>query len=122
MASNKRRHANAIPLASFATWTVIGLFVCAAGLGYVFCKNQLHATGAQIKALERELADLRNRNEVAAAHIANLSSTRALQERYDSGFIKLKPITDDRIVAVTGAPADPAAGGLRAVANRPPQP
>lgn len=117
MATNKRRHANAIPIASFATWMVIGLFACIAGLGYVYCKNQLHTTGAQIKALERELADLRNKNEVARTHIANLSSTRTLQERFDSGFIKLTRITDDRIVMVGGQSAAGSAADLRPVSN-----
>ncbi|HEV7866476.1 MAG TPA: hypothetical protein VGO90_02265, partial [Chthoniobacteraceae bacterium] len=74
MSLNKRRHANAIPIASFATWLVIGIFACGSGLGYVWCKNQLHATGRTIKALERELSDLRNKNEVACAHIMHLSS------------------------------------------------
>lgn len=122
MATNKRRHANAIPIASFATWMIIGLFACAAGLGYVYCKNQLHTTGRQIKALERELADLRNRNEVSRTHIAQLSSTRALQERFDSGFIKLTRITDDKIVMVSGQAGERAGNELRPVSNKPLQP
>ena len=119
MALNKRRHANAIPIASFATWMVMGIFACGAGLGYVYCKNQLHTTGAQIKALERELADLRNRNEVARTHVANLSSTKTLQERFDSGFIKLTRISDDKIVMVSGKDADRAGSELRPVSNQP---
>jgi hypothetical protein len=100
MATNKRRHANAVPIASFATWMVIGLFVLIAGLGYVYCKNQLHTTGAQIKKLESELSELRNRNESARTNIAHLSSTKTLQDRFDSGFITLTPITDDKVVTV----------------------
>ncbi len=104
MAINKRRHANAIPIASFATWMVIGLFACVAGLGYVYCKNQLHTTGAQIKQLEKDLVDLHHRNESTRASIVALSSTRAIQERVESGMIALTPITDDRIVIVTDRP------------------
>ena len=117
MPFNKRRNANAVPLASFATWMVIGLFVCIGGLGYVWCKNQLHTTGSKIKALERELADLRNKNEVARAHIAQLSSTKALQDRFDTGFIKLTKITDDHLIAIRNQADAPAGNELRAVSN-----
>ncbi len=117
MPVNKRRNANAVPLASFATWMVIGLFVCIGGLGYVWCKNQLHTTGSKIKALEREYADLRNKNEVARAHIAQLSSTRALQDRFDTGFIKLAKITDDHLIAIRNQPAGQPGNELRAISN-----
>jgi len=116
-ASNRRRHANAIPLASFATWAVIGVFACGGGLGYVWCKNQLYSTGTEIKSLERELAELQNKNEVALSKIAQLSSTAKLQERYNSGFIKLVPIANDHIAVMTnGVPASKA-GELRAISN-----
>lgn len=117
MSTNRRRHANAIPIASFMTWAVIGLFACVGGLGYVWCKNQLYTTGTEIKTLERELADLRNKNEVALSKIAQLSSTAKLQERYDSGFIKLVPITNDRIVVLTNTAPVRNSSELRAVSN-----
>ena len=117
MSANKRRHANAVPIASFVTWVVMAIFVCSAGVGYVWCKNQLHTTGANIKSLERELVDLRNKNEVSRAHIAQLSSTKALQDRFDTGFIKLTKITDDRIVAVRSQAGSNPANELRAVSN-----
>jgi hypothetical protein len=117
MPVNKRRHANAVPIASFVTWLVIGLFVCGGGLGYVWCKNQLHTTGSQMKQLERELSDLRNKNESARSHIAQLSSTKALQDRFDTGFIKLSKITDDRIVSIQPAGGSRPGNELRAVSN-----
>lgn len=115
--ANKRRHANAVPIASFATWIVIALFTAAGGLSYVWCKNQLHTTGGRIKDLERELADLRNENEVARAHIAQLSSTKALQDRFDTGFIKLAKISDSRIVTLPNKGGSESANELRAVVN-----
>lgn len=118
MSVNKRRHANAVPIASFVTWVVMALFVCGAGIGYVWCKNQLHTTGATIKSLERELIDLRNKNEVSRAHIAQLSSTKALQDRFDTGFIKLTKITDDRIVSVRSQAVGGAESEIRAVSNQ----
>lgn len=117
MSYNRRRHANAIPLASFLTWAVIGVFACGGGLGYVWCKNQLYTTGTEIKSLERELAELHNKNEVALSKIAQLSSTSKLQERYNSGFIKLVPITNDHIAVMTNGVHTAKPGELRAVAN-----
>ena len=117
MSENKRRHANAVPVASFLTWTVIGLFACVGGLSFVWCKNDLHRSGALIKDLERELTELRDKNEVSRAHIAQLSSTKALQDRFDTGFIKLSKITDDRIVVIHNKAADAPGNELRAVSN-----
>ena len=120
--ANRRRHANAIPLASFATWAVIGIFACGGGLGYVWCKNQLYSTGTEIKSLERELAELQNKNEVALSKIAQLSSTSKLQERFNSGFIKLVPITNDHIAVMSNGVPVPKPGELRPVANERTQP
>jgi hypothetical protein len=117
MSSNRRRHANAIPLASFAMWGVIALFALGGGLAYVWCKNQLYTTGTEIKTFERELIELKNKNEVALSKIAQLSSTAKLQERYDSGFIKLVPITNDHITILTNKAPASETGELRAVAN-----
>src|ERR1700761_8804197 len=117
MSVNRRRHANAIPIASFATWALVGLFACAGGLGYVWCKNQLYTTGTEIKALEHELADLKDRNEAALTKIAQLSSTAKLQERLDTGFIKLVPITNDHITSLGNAPVPVRNGELRPASN-----
>ena len=117
MSTNRRRHANAIPVASFLTWALIGIFACGGGLAYVWCKNQLYTTGSEIKGLERELVDLKNKNEVAQSKIAQLSSTAKLQERYDTGFIKLVPITNDHITVLSNSPAAPNTGELRPVSN-----
>ena len=116
MPSNRRRHANALPLLSLAMWIVIAGFLCASGLGYVYCKNQLHSSGTEINKLEKELAYLQTECVVAQSKIATLSSRAELQRKLNSGFIKLIPVTDDRIVRV--APASSAAvGEIRAVSN-----
>ena len=117
MSTNRRRHANAIPIASFVTWAFVGIIACAGGLGYVWTKNQLYSTGTEIKMLERELADLRNKNEVALSKISKLSSTAKLQERYDTGFIKLVPITNEHIDVLSNGAASQNKGELRAVSN-----
>ena len=118
MPANRRRHANALPIASFATWVVIGLFVCGAGLYYVWCKNHLHQTGARIETYERELRDLKIRNEEVRSKIAVLSSTDTLQRRYNAGDIRLVQIDPARIIVVTGRPTLPLQSELQKVSNQ----
>ena len=117
MPVNRRRHANALPIASFATWLIIGLFACGSGLGYVWCKNRLYQTGTKIEAVERELRDLRNRNVGLQTKIASLSSTDALNRRFASGDIKLVPVRPERIVVVNGRTLPVRANDLQKVAN-----
>jgi len=121
MPANHRRHANPISIASFATWALIGIFACGAGLSYVYYKNQLYFTGAEIKKLEVELAQTKRKNEVARVSIAKNSSTLKLRERYASGFTGLVPISPVRIVVVSGTPEAPGSTGhtdLRPVSNQ----
>jgi cell division protein FtsB len=116
MSLNRRRHANAMPLASIATWILVAVFVGMTGLYYVYCKNHLHIIGGTIKKLERELEEVMRENEGMRARIASLSSRPALQARLEAGFIKLIPITDDRIIRITEQ-HQPGDDELRAVAN-----
>ena len=117
MSDNRRRHANTVPIAKFATCVVVGVFACATGLGYVWCKNDLYAKGTQLKKLEGELVQLRSRNEAARTSVAKLTSTAELNKRYASGWIKLVPITPDRIVVVGAAAKPGGSGELRAISN-----
>jgi hypothetical protein len=80
MPGNRRRHGNVVPLASLATWLIIALFVSGGGLYYVYCKNQLHRCGTEIRKLETELTDLRNQNEVIRARIARATSPNELRK------------------------------------------
>ena len=85
------------------------------GLCFVYFKNQQHATGAQIRLLEKELAALINQNETASSRIAMLSSRAVLQRRIAEGMIKMKPISGDKIVRINTLERD--GNELRAVAN-----
>jgi hypothetical protein len=116
MSLNRRRHANVVPLASIATWIVVAAFAGSTGVYYVYCKNQLHITGATIKRLERDLDRLRLQDEELRASIVLHSSYPALKRLLDMGFMKLVRITDDRIIRVD-APAAPAEDELRGVSN-----
>jgi hypothetical protein len=117
MPDNRRRHANTVPIAKFIVSLVIALFVLVAGLGYMWCKNQIYTTGTQIKKHEDELRQLRSRNEVASTNIAKHTSTAELQKRLDSGFINLRRITGSEVVLIATKPRPAAPGELRPVAN-----
>ncbi|MHA3773506.1 hypothetical protein ACXR0O_18385 [Verrucomicrobiota bacterium sgz303538] len=123
MSANRRRHANILPIASWATWILLALFVAGAGLYYVYCKNQLHTRGSQIKILEKELAELQNQNEVVQARIAMLSSPNALKTRreQDKSFLAdYTEITRDRLVLMSDRVVPNSTSELRAVANNQP--
>ncbi len=115
MSNNRRRHANVLPLASLATWIIVAIFACGAGLYYVYCKHQLIARGGQIRVLEKELAELRNLNEAAVTRIARLSSAVALRDRQrgDKILSKYMEITQDHLVYVSERPGNE----LRTVSN-----
>ncbi len=117
MSTNRRRHANALPILTMATWIVALGCLGLVGLGFVYFKNQLHSSGAEIKKLEKELVDLQTACEVAQTKIASLSSRAELQRKLNTGFIKLIPVTDDRIVRAGAAPAQTAGSELRPVTN-----
>jgi hypothetical protein len=115
--ANRRKHANSIPVASLAKWVIAAFFLGVAGLSYVYFKNQLHATGTEIKALERQVAELDTSFEIVRGKISMLSSRAMLQRRLNEGFIKMVPISDDRIVRLN--PGDtPQLAGLQPVSNK----
>jgi len=117
MAQNRKKHANSLPVASLARWIFVAFFLGVTGLGYVYMKNQLHSTGDEIKVLEHKLDDLTTQNNVMHGKISTLSSRATLQRRLNEGFIKMTPVSDDRIVRVNATPVRIAAGEIRAVSN-----
>ncbi len=112
---NYHRHNNTVPVAALTRWVIVAFFLGAAGLSYVYFKNQLHASGDEIRNLERQLAEFETQNDVVRAKISQLSSRGYLQKRLAEGFIHMTPITDDRIVRINTTPAR--ANELRRVSN-----
>ena len=104
MNRSRRKNFNAIDAPSLARWIVLTLFVALTGLIYVYLSLQLHRLGDQQNKLEKQLASLRNQNEVATGQIAALTSRAALQRRLKEGSIKMIPIAEQNIVRL-GAPA-----------------
>jgi cell division protein FtsB len=124
MKSNAKRHTNLLGCASLCRWIVLVAFFGAAGLSYVYLKNQLHVSGMQRKALEQDLHELIAENNVMDAQIARLKSHTALQRRLQEGFIKLVPITEHALVLIRPqrstrwTDADNASGGqLRTISH-----
>jgi hypothetical protein len=76
-------------------------FLALAGLAYVYLTLQLYHLGERRKAIENELASLRTQNDVAAAQIAALTSRSALQRRLKEGYLKMIPVSEDKIVRLT---------------------
>lgn len=100
MNTNFKRHTNRLQFAALLRGVIITVFLGAAGLSYVYLKNQLHVSGSQRKVLEQELNELISENNVLEAQISRLTSRSALQRRLDEGFVKLVPITSQALVRV----------------------
>jgi hypothetical protein len=119
---NRRRHANAVPVAALVRWAVAAFFLCTAGLSYVYFKNEMQATGDDIHTLEGRLAALETQDEAARAQIDLLSSQSYLERRLAEGFIHLVPIPNDAIVRLhrrdTTASIDQETGDLQPIPNR----
>lgn len=97
---------------------LIALVALVGGLTWVYLTNQRHTRGDEIKALERQLSTLRLDNEALDAKIAMLSSRPALQRRLTEGFIKMVPITQDRIVQLNAPqPSGGSGDEIRVVSN-----
>ena len=117
MAQNRKKHANKLPVATLTKWVIAAFFFGVVGLSYVYLKNQLHSTSDEIKVLECKLAELNTQNELLRGNISALSSRSVLQRHLKEGFIKMIPVSDDRIVRVSVASEREAAGEIRAVSN-----
>jgi hypothetical protein len=117
----RRKHSNSVPVAALVRWVVAAVFLCVAGLSYVYFKNEMQTTGDEIRNLEEQLSTLRKQDEVEQVQIARLSSTSYLQKKLAQGFIHLTPIQDDQIVrlhAPTATASTDATDDLQPVSNR----
>ena len=115
MGANRKRHTNTVEVGSLLKWVVVAIFLCIAGLSYVYLSNQAQKSATDLGKLETALQRLKDRNQEAELTIARLSSHKELQRRLDEGFIKLSPITNDCIVRIN-EPRQPA-DEIHAVAN-----
>jgi cell division protein FtsB len=117
MNRSRRKNFNAIDAPSLARWIVLTLFVALTGLIYVYLSIQLHRLGDQQNKLEKQLATLRNQNEVATGQIAALTSRAALQRRMKEGYIKMIPIAEQNIVRLNAPARSAEEDAVQPVAN-----
>jgi len=124
MSTNRRRHANALPLASMMIWLLVCAFVGAAGLGYVSLKNQLHVNADEIKRLEGDLDGLVSRIRNSQERIKELSAQTKVEDAWKRDTGKLgglrKIVPTDRVVFVNRPiqhPVDAEPSALQQAAN-----
>ena len=117
MNRSRRKNFNAIDAPSLARWIVLTIFVALAGLIYVYLTLQLHRLGDQQNKLEKQLAGLRNQNEVATGQIAALTSRASLQRRLKEGYIKMIPIAEQNIVRLSAPTHSAEEDAIQPVAN-----
>jgi len=117
MAYNRKKNTNTLPVGTFAKSILAAFFISVAALGLLYLKYQLHVGGNEIRNLERELSGLVTQNDVMRGRVADCSSRVVLQRRLREGFIKMIPVSDDRIVRINTSPARIALGEMRPVMN-----
>jgi cell division protein FtsB len=117
MNRSRRRNWNAVNAASLARWIVVTAFLALAGLSYVYLTLQLYHLGERRKAIENELASLRTQNDVTSAQIAALTSRSALQRRLKEGYLKMIPISENKIVRLTIPARSAEENAIQPVAN-----
>lgn len=112
-----RKQANPLQIAPLFRWLLFALALAACGLLYVYVKNQQHFLGEQTRKVEREIREMRTRNEVLLARVSALSSHAELQRKLDQGLIALQPIKDQNIARLTPPVAADKDGIVRTAAN-----
>ena len=117
MTHNRRYITNSIKVASIFKVVVSASILAAAGLSYVYLKNQLHKYGEIQRRLEYELTEIRTANEAVRAQITQLSSRSILEKKLAKNSLGLLPIASDQIVRLNQR-HDGVADELRVVSNR----
>lgn len=117
MPANKRRYAQAVPVAYIAI--VITVLVCLAtfGIKILFLQQQLKQGGERLSKLRREINILNTRNEDLKTKKEQLTSLPALKKAIADGVIKLKPIEESSVVYVNSAGRSVAANNRQTVSG-----
>ena len=92
-----RKRANPLDLGPLLCCLLVALALGAAGLLYVYIKNQQHQLGQATREVERLIREERAINEVLLARITALSSRTELMRKIQLGTIALAPIQDHAI-------------------------
>lgn len=116
--SNRRRHTNSVPASKLVILFFAAAVIGCVALSYVYLKHQAYRTGGEIKQLEREIAALKNQNDVMHTRITALTSHPELERKRKDGIIQLEEIAMANIVKLNDSMPVLEEDGIRAVANR----
>ena len=114
--STRRNITYSISVASILKMVLCTSLLAAAGLLYVYFKNQEQQYGNIQRRLEAELARLHASNEVVNAQIASLSSRAYLEKKLAKEPLGLVSIANDQLVRLN-VRRDRAGDELRPVSN-----
>jgi len=117
MNRSRRNNTYSIKVASIFKVVVCTAIVAAAGLSYVYLKNQLQQYGGIQHRLEHDLTELRTANEAVRVQITQLSSRAVLEKKLAKNSLGLVPIATDQIVRLNQR-HDGIGDELRVVSNR----
>jgi cell division protein FtsL len=101
--SNKRRHAQAFPLAATLIGVAIAVCIAVFAIKALTVKYQLIQGGEKLKRLERELASAAVKNEALQTQKDLLTSPPNLAKALEKGGINLVKI-DEKYVVNVGRP------------------
>ena len=113
--SNKRRHAQAFPLAATLIGVAIAVCLSVFAIKALTVKYQVIQGGNKLKQLERELSAVAVKNEVLQTQKDRLVSTPALAKALEKGVIKLTKIEEKDVIYVGRTPKVPMAKPLAEV-------
>ena len=113
--SNKRRHAQAFPLAATLIGVAIAVCIAVFAIKALTVKYQLIQGGEKLKRLERDLASANVKNEALQTQKDLLTSPPNLAKALEKGGINLVKI-DEKFVVNVGRP--PRAQVVKLAASR----
>lgn len=99
-ASNRRRHANALPIAAWCLWITVAVCVVGFFVKALMVRYQVHQGGEKLKELERKVAECQLKNKDLDTRFERLASRTELEKKRKANFIKLIPIAEENVVHV----------------------
>ncbi len=116
--NTRRRPNNTVQLPKIFLVVLLALTAGGAGLCYLTLKNTQHALGDRVRQTERELRELRSRNQDFQSRIARLSSRMALRSAVENDLVALIPVQATAIARLVPATVASSDDVLRTAANQ----
>lgn len=91
------RAINPLQLSRVFVFALAALAFGGAGVCFVSLKNTQHTLGERVRTTERQLKELRARNQDYQSRIRTLTSLNTLRTRLKDGFIAMVPVQDTAI-------------------------